>query len=1126
MPFKPVISKIRCHNPNKISSKHANRNYLIYIATREGVDISDTDSIDTLLNKIDLNKIEVKEEYLYANSSSETYLKYMACRPKSHGLFGNVDTNDLNKVARDVSHLTEHGKNIYRGVISFSPEDAKNLGYYEVKQWKLLLNEVLPDIAKELGVSNTNFTWVAAYHAEKGHPHVHYELWDNTDRVKSSFIHVSVQHKCREIISNAAFHPEYESMIREVLKDEIQAVYNVRNSSRTNITDITKEIVNSVNINTLPERIKNKELAELSEKILKLSDILPTKGSSDYSYLSEDIKEYVNNISESIIKRKDINIAYQQFLQSVEDGQKLVGKNKFELKKAIEYADKDIHKRISNIVIKQSLKLRRELSLDNNLNISIQKVVDMMSPLDDTLNDIMDDYEDKEGGDTMSPLDNTMNDIMNSSKEQEEGDTVSPLDDILNDIMDASEEQEEGDTVSPPDDILDDIMDASKEQEEGDMVSPLDDGTNNISNDVLFQEEEVILLPEDEINDLKSLVKGLIRGSYVIDWNDDYKLALDYLYNDEKRDFNKAYTLLLAEAKNNNVLALHDMGKIFEKGLGKNKNTYLANKYYAASLHGFKELEKNKPNKYIEYRIGKFYERGSGIDQDYSIAQHWYSMSADMDYKYAQYSLGAMIKNNKIIIDNPLSDKALALELFVSSSKQVNAYSSYELGLMYEKGIGTKIDLERSNYYYKDAFNNFLVMLTQRSDDNLLYRVGKMYQVGLGTEINITKAIECFEEAAKSNNKFAEYTLGKLYVQGVEGELEKDIPKGINYLTRAAEKGNEFAEYTLGKLYVQGIEGELEKDIPKGIDYLIRAAEKGNEFAVYTLGKLNVQGVEGELEKDIPKGLDYLIRAAEKGNEFTEYTLGKLYVQGIEGDLERDIPKGLEYLEKAAGKGNEFAEYTLGKLYVQGVEGELEKDIPKGLKYLEKAVIKGNQFAEYSLGKLYIDGVEGILQPDFKKGFELINKASSKGNEFAQHEIGKLYIKGVKGEFERDTIKGLKILEGLAEKGNSMAQHTLGRLYLFGSEGVKKNKELGLYWLGKAVDQGNTYAQETMDFYEKYKFQSALTAAFTIIKSSMNSVNNELNNQYWRNQIYTRSMSRQAIKEEYIHQRIGDGRTE
>lgn len=37
---KPLVSKIRVHNPNKTKSRVCNRNYAIYIGTREGVDLT------------------------------------------------------------------------------------------------------------------------------------------------------------------------------------------------------------------------------------------------------------------------------------------------------------------------------------------------------------------------------------------------------------------------------------------------------------------------------------------------------------------------------------------------------------------------------------------------------------------------------------------------------------------------------------------------------------------------------------------------------------------------------------------------------------------------------------------------------------------------------------------------------------------------------------------------------------------------------------------------------------------------------------------------------------------------------------------------------------------------------
>ena len=49
-------------------------------------------------------------------------------------------------------------------------------------------------------------------------------------------------------------------------------------------------------------------------------------------------------------------------------------------------------------------------------------------------------------------------------------------------------------------------------------------------------------------------------------------------------------------------------------------------------------------------------------------------------------------------------------------------------------------------------------------------------------------------------------------------------------------------------------------------------------------------------------------------------------------------------------------------------------------------------------------------------------------------------------------------LETLAKSGDKYAQYILGKLYLMG-QGVEYDKELGAYWLSKAAEQGNVYAE-------------------------------------------------------------------
>ena len=218
MPYRPLVSKIRVHNPNKVRASVANKNYVKYIATREGVALDDPENVDELMRMPGMEKVSLNEQFVHEKANNENYLRYIACRPRSHGLFGNIDTSDLNAVMKEVAEVSEQNRIVYRGVISLSEKDAEALNFKTSAAWNQYLRKVMPGLAKELGVSS-NHTWVAAFHGEQTHPHIHYELWDNCDRVKSSFIHTSTQKKCREFLSKEMFDSEYERMISKVYQE-------------------------------------------------------------------------------------------------------------------------------------------------------------------------------------------------------------------------------------------------------------------------------------------------------------------------------------------------------------------------------------------------------------------------------------------------------------------------------------------------------------------------------------------------------------------------------------------------------------------------------------------------------------------------------------------------------------------------------------------------------------------------------------------------------------------------------------------------------------------------------------------------------------------------------------------
>lgn len=113
MPFSPLVSKIRVHNPNKKGASSANRNYATYIATREGVSLENVKSIDDILQIEPMNERNLNEQVIHNEAGNREYVEYMARRPKSHGLFGNINTDDLKSVSSDIASLTKQGKIIY-----------------------------------------------------------------------------------------------------------------------------------------------------------------------------------------------------------------------------------------------------------------------------------------------------------------------------------------------------------------------------------------------------------------------------------------------------------------------------------------------------------------------------------------------------------------------------------------------------------------------------------------------------------------------------------------------------------------------------------------------------------------------------------------------------------------------------------------------------------------------------------------------------------------------------------------------------------------------------------------------------------------------------------------------------
>ena len=374
-------------------------------------------------------------------------------------------------------------------------------------------------------------------------------------------------------------------------------------------------------------------------------------------------------------------------------------------------------------------------------------------------------------------------------------------------------------------------------------------------------------------------IDDTLKSKYYIKWSTSYKKACKIIYDkkSEKEGYEKAEQLLISEADSGNVLAIHDLGKLYStKKLGE-KDEEKSYKYYEKALQGFTETEPNgdfmfpyenvcqKPvdmRSYIWYRIGKMHCYGLGTQQDYEKAFEWFLKSAQEGNRFAQYSLG----NQYYYGNGTDKDLSQAFQWYMKSAEQGQPYAAYAAAQMYNKGEYVSKDENQAQEYYKQALAGFLELESKnQADDNLFYKIGIMYKNGLGTDIDMDKAINYFMRSAELNNTNAKRTIALEYLSGKH--LEQDIEKGLEMLTECADRGDIMSCYKLGKIYFKG--EIVYKDLNTAEKYFLKASEKENQYALYSLGTLYLEKEKYNIDKAVKylkKMVDYLKKALIYGH--------------------------------------------------------------------------------------------------------------------------------------------------------------------------------------------------------------------------------------------------------------------
>ena len=301
--------------------------YLKYIATRERVEIVPDDRPPTrkqeqLIQKLvkdfpDTKELLEYEDYLShptkATASAlitlalesnwdrvqgmEGYAKYIALRPRAerlgeHGLFGDDDNVDLNRVMDELDHYTG---NVWTHILSLKREDAARLGYDNAAAWRTLLRAHRNDIAAAMNIPPEDFRWYAAFHNEGNHPHVHMMAW--SVKLNQAYLSKDGIRQIKSTLTNQIFRQELLHVYEQKSKSRDELVVEARKA----MLELAKAMREMTCIHPEAEQM----IWDLSRQLGQVG------GRKTYGYLPKPMKKLVDEIVDQMARLPTVDQCYQ-----------------------------------------------------------------------------------------------------------------------------------------------------------------------------------------------------------------------------------------------------------------------------------------------------------------------------------------------------------------------------------------------------------------------------------------------------------------------------------------------------------------------------------------------------------------------------------------------------------------------------------------------------------------------------------------------------------------------------------------------------------------------------------------------------------------------------------------------
>jgi len=269
------------------------------------------------------------------------------------------------------------------------------------------------------------------------------------------------------------------------------------------------------------------------------------------------------------------------------------------------------------------------------------------------------------------------------------------------------------------------------------------------------------------------------------------------------------------------------LGDIYYNGWGGDKDEHRAKEFYEQYRKACEaRIQCGEAAAY--YKLGKYYEQGIGIGQDYVKACYYYEKGIQFNDEYAMEALGSCYHWGKgVSVDYK---KALLYYEKTIAHDKYSCVAYTGLGELYYNGQGISADHRTADQYFRRC--------VEIATENDAYAdLGYAYENGYGVTKDTGKAIEYYKMVAEKEDVWALARLGWCYLKGIG--VSKNQYSAVEYFQKASDLGDAYSAAMLSPLYSNGIGAE--KNIEKGMSYLKLGAQRGNAWAKKELQRTESQ---------------------------------------------------------------------------------------------------------------------------------------------------------------------------------------------------------------------------------------------------------------------------------------------